>query len=134
MGADWDGNGDTVKDCLDTSADTDGDTAVNTADDDDDGDGSTDAREQYVSTDELGNCPTSSSHDAWPFDTNRDGTVDINDLVGLPAGFKVSYGSGTGASTYNRRFDFNASGTVDIDDLLGVPNSFKSSYGNSCTP
>jgi len=85
-----------------------------------------------MSTDELSDCPTSSAHDAWPYDTNRNGTVNINDLLGVPASFKVSFGSSTGDSKYNRRFDFNANGTVDTNDLLGVGKSFKNSYGSSC--
>jgi hypothetical protein len=133
-GANWDSDGDTVKDCLDASVDTDGDTVVNTLDAEDDDDGSTDAREQYMSTDELSHCPSSSAHDAWPFDTNRNRTVDISDLLGSPASFKLSFGSSTGGPNYNRRFDFNADGAVDVNDLLGAGKSYKSSYGSSCVP
>ncbi len=82
-GANWDIDGDTVKDCLDATVDTDGDGVVNTVDTDDDGDGVTDARERWMTTDELGACPTGASHDAWASDANGDRSVLTGDVIKL---------------------------------------------------
>ncbi len=82
-GGNWDLDGGTVKDCLDASVDTDGDGVVNTVDADDDGDGFTDARARKMSTDELGACPSNSSHDAWSPDGQRDIDVDVGDVISL---------------------------------------------------
>ena len=112
LGANWDIDGDTVKDCLDADVDTDGDGVVNTLDDDDDGDGFTDAQERYMSTDELGNCSTDSSHDAWPSDRDHDRDVDIGDVIKLFAGKILS------PAAYDARSDADGDGDNDIGDLL----------------
>jgi hypothetical protein len=97
-GADWDIDGDTVKDCLDADVDTDGDGVVNTLDDDDDGDGVADLTEQALTTDELGNCSTGPSHDAFASDFDKDGDNDPGDLLGL---FFFSIGQSAGEPFYS---------------------------------
>ena len=99
---------------------------------DTDDDGSNDGLEVFMGTDPLEACPNNSSHDAWPFDTNIDKTVNLADLVGSPGSFKISFGSSYGEPNYSPRFDFNADGTVNLADLVGSPGSFKSSFGTSC--
>ncbi|MCH8345839.1 MAG: hypothetical protein IIC87_02795 [Chloroflexi bacterium] len=99
---------------------------------DTDDDGSNDFREVNMTTDPLEACPNNSSHDAWPFDTNKDKMVTILDLLGASASFKISFGSSDGEPNYNPRFDFNADGSVEIIDLLGTGKSFKTSFGKSC--
>jgi hypothetical protein len=99
---------------------------------DTDDDGSNDGVEVNMTTDPLDPCPDNSSHDAWPFDTNRSKVVNLVDLVGTPDSFKISFGSSDGDPNYSPRFDFNADGTVNLVDLVGLPGSFKSSFGTSC--
>jgi hypothetical protein len=115
-GADWDIDGDTVKDCLDADVDTDGDGVVNTLDDDDDGDGVADLTEQALTTDELGNCSTGPSHDAFASDFDKDGDNDPGDLLGL---FFFSIGQSAGEPFYSKRSDFDGDGDNDPGDILG---------------
>ncbi len=116
-GADWDIDGDTVKDCLDSGVDTDGDGQVNTLDNDDDGDGVPDVRERGMSTDELGSCSTSFSHDASPTDFDKDGDADSGDVLGL---FFFSINQQAGELFYSVRSDFDGDGDNDLGDLLGA--------------
>jgi hypothetical protein len=111
-GADWDIDGDTVKDCLDGDVDTDGDGVVNTLDDDDDGDGFTDAQERSMTTDELSGCSTSPGHDAWAPDRDRDGDADIGDVL-------VAFmGKLFDPAAYDARSDPNGDGTINIGDVI----------------
>ena len=91
-------------------ADPDGDTVLNAADTDDDNDGFSDVNEQYMSTDELDDCPTSSAHDAWPPDFNKSTRVDVIDAL--------FFGSPILSGEYDRRFDLNGNGVVNIIDVL----------------
>jgi hypothetical protein len=97
-------------------ADTDGDTIPNSTDLDDDGDGVFDVLEQGMSTDELGNCSTNSSHDAWPSDFDHDGDADPGDNLGL---FFFSMGESAGDPFYSKRSDFDGDGDNDPGDNLG---------------
>ena len=116
VGANWDIDGDTVKDCLDSNVDTDGDGVMNTVDPDDDMDGSTDVHERGMSSDELGACPTGMSHDAWPIDANRNTTADTGDVLALFGSGKIL--KSVGNPLYSARSDFNANATVDTGDVL----------------
>jgi beta-lactamase superfamily II metal-dependent hydrolase len=115
-GADWDIDGDTVKDCLDNDVDTDGDGVVNTLDEDDDGDGVPDLTERALTTDELGNCSTNPSHDAFASDFDHDTDNDPGDLLGL---FFFSINQNIGDPFYSRRADFDGDGDNDPGDILG---------------
>ena len=121
-------------DCTE-NVDTDGDTILNPADtdDDDDGianaiwnDGFTDTQENWTRTDSLSACSLTTSHYAWPADTNNSGFVDIFDIVP----FRNPFFSSPGASRYNARFDLSGAPPIDIFDvLLLAPHFFK-----GCTP
>jgi len=58
---------------------------------------------------------------ACPEDTNSDGSVDVNDLLGVLSGFGGAGSDGT---------DTNGDGTVDVNDLLQVLSNF----GADCAP
>jgi lysophospholipase L1-like esterase len=115
-GADWDIDGDTTKDCLDADVDTDGDGVVNTLDEDDDGDGVSDLTERALTTDELGNCSTNPSHDAFASDFDHDTDNDPGDLLGL---FFFSMNQSAGEPFYSKRSDFDGDGDDDPGDILG---------------
>jgi hypothetical protein len=53
-------------------------------------------------------------------DVNKDGSVDINDLLL----FAASWGLSTGNPGFNAACDFNGDGTVDISDLLIMAGTF----------
>jgi hypothetical protein len=114
-GADWDIDGDTVKDCLDTDVFGSDYTATT----DDDADGHDDVKEQSMSTDELSDCPTdkltTKFHDAWPPDRDHDGDADIGDVI-------QNFGSGKILSppgpNYDARSDADADTDVDIGDVI----------------
>jgi len=114
-----------------TQRDTDGDTIGDACDDDIDGDGRTQTHERWTGHDIMDDCPNNSNHDAWPFDTNNSGNVNLLDLVGTPS-FKNAFGTSQGDATYFRQFDFNGSGNVNLLDLVGTPGSFKTAFGTSC--
>ncbi len=99
----------------DGDVDTDGDTIPNSTDPDDDGDGVFDVLEQGMSTDELGNCSTNSSHDAWPSDFDHDGDADPGDNLGL---FFFTMGESAGDPFYSKRSDFDGDGDNDPGDNL----------------
>ena len=92
--------------------DTDGDTVVNTVDPDDDMDGRTDVQERKLSTDELGACPTGTSHDGWASDRDRDKDADIGDVIGNFNG-KINT-----PANYDARSDADGDGDVDIGDVI----------------
>ena len=114
-----------------TQTDTDGDTIGDACDDDIDGDGRTQTHERFTGHDVMDDCPNNVNHDAWTFDTNNSGNVNLVDLVGAPS-FKNAFGTSQGDPTYFRQFDFNASGNVNLVDLVGTPGSFKNSFGTAC--
>jgi len=120
-----DSDGDTVKDCVDPDH-------PYYTDDDDDGDGFTDEQEQWMSTDELDACNDTSNpwdapmDDAWPPDTDRDGDIDIIDVLKLKCCILTSPGD----VYYNSRLDFDADTDVDIVDVL----RFKPFIMTSCSP
>jgi len=111
-GADWDIDGDSVMDCLDSDVDTDGDGVVNTMDSDDDGDGYVDSREQFMATDQLGNCSIDPSHDAWGPDRDGDRDADVGDLIQLFLGKVLN------PANYDARADADGDGDDDIGDLI----------------
>jgi len=117
-GANWDIDADTVVDSLDASVDTDGDGVSNTTDLDDDGDGIKDSIERKMSTDELGDCPTNTSHDAWPSDRDRDKDADIGDVI---ASFN---GKILNPKAYDARSDADGDHDNDIGDIIIL-------YGNA---
>lgn len=96
----------------DPAADTDGDTIPNGSDPDDDNDLYSDVHEQWMSTDELADCPvTSGVHDAWPPDIDKNRVINITDIGKiLPPVFGM---------TGNRRYDFAwpPDEVVNISDL-----------------
>ncbi len=113
-GADWDIDGDMVKDCSDATVDTDGDGVVNTVDPDDDGDGYADSQERYMTTDELGSCPTGLSHDAWPPDRNGDADADVGDVIASFMGKILK------PLTYDARSDPTGDGANTIGDVISL--------------
>ncbi len=113
-GANWDIDGDTVKDCLDASIDTDGDGTANTADDDDDGDGLTDSKERGLTTDELAGCPSGPSHDAWPPDRDHDRDADAGDVI------TSFFGKVLNPAAYDARADANGDGDNDVGDVISL--------------
>jgi hypothetical protein len=114
-----------------TQTDSDGDSLGDACDDDMDADGRTQTHERWTGHDVMADCPVNSNHDAWPFDTNNSGNVNLVDLVGSPS-FKGSFGTSQGDPDYFRQFDFNASGNVNLVDLVGTPGSFKNAFGTAC--
>ncbi|MEX0799863.1 MAG: PQQ-dependent sugar dehydrogenase [Dehalococcoidia bacterium] len=111
-GANWDSDGDTVRDCLDASVDTDGDTQANTSDTDDDDDGFSDVIEGAISTDSLADCPTNGSHDAWPPDRNIDTQANVGDVIQTFSGIILD------PARYNARSDGDAGGSVNVGDVI----------------
>jgi len=87
-----------------------------------DGDGFSDTAEQWMSTDELADCPTDYGTDAWPPDVNSDSEVDILDVL--------HYIGKLDPKPYDRRYDLNADGEVDILDVL----VYKWELGKTCPP
>ncbi len=124
VGASWDIDGDTVKDCFDTNVDTDGDGIVNTLDADDDMDGRTDAQERKLSTDELGACSTGMSHDGWASDRDRDKDADIGDVI------QNFYGKIGSPANYDARSDADGDNDVDIGDVIQLYGGGKA--GTKC--
>jgi len=118
-GANWDIDGDTVKDCSDSSVDSDGDGTVNTLDADDDGDGYTDAQERRMSTDELGNCSSNTSHDAWPPDRTHDGVINVGDVISAFLGKMLN------PKGYDARSDADGDHDNDIGDVIILYGSAK---------
>ncbi len=105
---------------------------------DSDEDGTNLTREVFSGTDPFDPCPNDATHDAWIFDTTRDGTISIIDLLGIPS-FKSSFGSDVGDFSYFRRFDFNPDASdiggdsdINIVDLLGAEVSFKNRFNKGC--
>ena len=84
-----------------------------------DGDGFSDTDEQWMSTDELADCPTDYSTDAWAPDVNNDAEVDILDVL---------HYAGKLRAAYDRRYDLDADGHVDILDVL----VYKWELGKTC--
>jgi Tol biopolymer transport system component len=132
VGADWDSDGDTVKDCLDDDVDSDNDGLFNITDTDDDDDFFSDSVEDFVGTDSLYGCPhdgPGGSHDPWPPDVDRNGRVDILDVVQW-----TGDNFGTDGTTvpkdpnYSIRLDINADGWVNILDIAIVATHF----GDTC--
>jgi RHS repeat-associated protein len=83
-----------------------------------------DARELFMGTDPLDNCPDNPSDAAWPPDFNNSGKVTSGDLVLFRQHYEPLGG------TYDARYDLNASGAITSGDLV----LFKKYYGSSCTP
>jgi hypothetical protein len=122
-GANWDIDGDAIKDCLDLDVDTDGDGQMNVADPDDDNDGFKDSVESNLTTDGIGACPASGSHDAWAPDRDHDGDSDIGDVIRsfrdkllIPA-------------AYDARSDPDGDRDNDIGDLIQL---FKTTILTAC--
>lgn len=115
-----DADGDTIKDCLDPTTNTDGDATMNPSDTNDDNpmagtnDLFSDVEENWVGTDSLDACPNDVTDNAWPVDTNNSKTVNIGDVIT----FKDPMLTAMGNPKYNRRYDFNASSTVNIGDVI----------------
>lgn len=65
---------------------------------------------------------------ACPGDVNRDGTVDLFDLVAIA----LVYDQGHVAS--DQRTDINGDGTVNLIDLVLVARSFGTSYSQAAIP
>ena len=121
--ANWDIDGDTVKDCLDATVDTDGDGLMNTVDPDDDMDGFMDVGERVMSSDEQGACPTSTSHDAWPPDADGNGTANVGDVIQLFGGGKIL--QSVGQPFYSARSNADGNGAVNVGDVIQLYGSGK---------
>ena len=111
-----DADGDTIRDCLDNSTNTDGDGLPNSTDTDDDGDGSLDTWEKYMGTDSLDKCADNTNDEAWPPDFNNNRTVNIIDVLNYGPVILTSYGQ----PKFNRRYDLNANAAINIIDVLMI--------------
>jgi uncharacterized repeat protein (TIGR01451 family) len=122
----FDSNGNGIPDCKDPTLDTDHDGLNNAIDPDIDGDGVSNVREAYLGTNPLVKCPgISQSPDAWPFDLNGDGHVNLSDILK----FSPVFASKSGGLTFDRRFDLNGDGKITLSDVL----SFVPSFGSVCS-
>jgi hypothetical protein len=116
-----------VPDCVDPASNTDGDGSFNPTDTDDDNDGYTDARETYLATDTLADCPMSVYHSAWPRDINNDGVVTVPGDVLKYSGI---IGATIGQEQFRKRLDLNG------DHAITVPGDviqFAGHIGQTCS-
>ncbi len=123
-GFDLDGN--VVPDCIDPAADTDHDGIPNIIDPDDDNDGFSDVQENFIGTDSLRKCSSTTSIDAWPPDINRDTIVGLADVLSFIPMYLITASN----PLYVRRFDLNGDGMVGLPDVLG----FIPVYLATCIP
>ncbi|MEX0800925.1 MAG: thrombospondin type 3 repeat-containing protein [Dehalococcoidia bacterium] len=102
--------------CMGT-ADPDGDTIMNASDTDDDDDGFSDVVEQYMSSDELDDCPGAMPdiQDAWPPDAVPNGTANIGDVSFMFGMGKIL--QAVGQPNYSARSDANGNGQVNVGDV-----------------
>ena len=123
-GFDLNGNG--LPDCADPAADTDLDGIPNPIDPDIDNDGFANVLENFIGTDSLRGC-SSTSVDAWPPDTNRDQKVTLADVLSFIPTFMARAGT---SPLYVNRFDLNGDGIVSLSDLL----MFIPTFNTTCAP
>jgi hypothetical protein len=136
--ADRDGIGDACDNCPQTTNPGQGDfesDGIGDACDDSDGDSLglgqpplfVDAKELFMGTDPLDNCPDNSADAAWPPDFNNSTNVTSGDLQV----FAMHYAD---AATYDRRCDLNASGPPKITsgDLQIFANYYAGSGRDTC--
>ena len=115
-------------DCVDSASNSDGDGQANPSDTDDDNDGFTDAREAYLATDSLADCPlTLTYHSAWPLDMNNDRVITV---AGDVAKFQGTIGTGSGDDKFRKRLDLNGDGLITV---AGDVARFSGHIGDSCS-
>ena len=114
-------------DCVDPASDSDGDTIPNITDPDDDNDGYTDAKEAYMATDSLADCPLNIYHSAWPLDLNNDGSISV---VGDVLKFSGLIGVTCGQDNYRKRLDFNNDCLLSV---VGDVIRFSGHIGDTCS-
>lgn len=91
---------------------------------DSDGDGFSDAAEEVTGTERLDPCAGNPSEQAWPPDTDNDGSVRGGDIAAVVSRFGRSRGRPGWSSS--RRYDLSAMGSVDAADILAVVRRFGS--------
>jgi hypothetical protein len=113
---------------VDSASNSDGDGQANPSDTDDDNDGFTDAREAYLATDSLADCPlTLTYHSAWPLDMNNDRVITV---AGDVAKFQGTIGTGSGDDKFRKRLDLNGDGLITV---AGDVARFSGHIGDSCS-
>jgi hypothetical protein len=89
-----------------------------------DGDLFGDDTESSTGTDPLDNCSSGGDNDAWPPDTNTDGSVNMLDVLEI----RSHFGKSLGEDGYDPRFDLEFDGSINLLDV----SLFRQAWNRSC--